>query len=109
MAELGFKSEAAGWEARMFPLCYVAPLRRTKLKVHRYSKKVLESETFKERNFILEPVLVDNVHGEVDGVGHVDADHLRGAAVGAEHREDAGAAAEIENSSAGNLKPGRND
>ena len=102
MAELGFKSEAAGWEARMFPLCYVAPLRRTKL-------KVLESETFKERNFILEPVLVDNVHGEVDGVGHVNADHLRGAAVGAEHREDAGAAAEIENSSLGNLKPGRND
>ena len=91
----------------MLPLCYAAPLRRAKLKVHRYRKKLIQNFTFKKRNFILEPVLVDDVHGEVDGIGHVNADHLRGAAVGAEHREDAGAAAQIEHRSAGDLKPRR--
>ena len=64
-----------------------------------------ESFTFEETNLILEPILVDDVHGEVDGVGHVDADHLgRGAEVGAEHREDAGAAPEVEDRPSGNLK-----
>ena len=92
----------------MLPLCYAAPLRRAKLKVHRYRKKLIQIYTFKKRNFILEPVLVDDVHGEVDGIGHVDADHRQGAAeVRAEHRENAGAAARIEHRSAGDLKPRR--
>ena len=54
----------------------------------------------------MQPVLSDDVHRVVDGLGHVDADDLGGLAeVGAEHGEDAGAAAEVEHRLAGDLEP----